>query len=72
MVPNNKNKGRLLQQSMFLSLYEGFLIQRKWWKKSFPYETKARILCIPMWKTCLWCLIRKGKEIIMRIQAYPI
>ena len=38
-------------------------------KRSFSYETKASISLIPKRRMCLWCLITKRKEIIMRIDV---
>ena len=34
-------------------------------KKSFSWEIKASMLCIPTWITCLWWLITKRIDIIM-------
>ena len=44
---------------------------RKGNKRSFSYETKASISLIPTRRTCLWCQIMKGKEIILWIRVYP-
>ena len=40
-------------------------------KRSFSYETKASIPLIPTRRMCLWCPIKKKKEIIMWIHVYP-
>ena len=40
-------------------------------KRNFSYEIKASKSFIPMRKICLWYLILKRKEIIMRIHVYP-
>ena len=40
-------------------------------KRCFSYETKAWISFIPMRRMCLWRLITKRKQIIMRICVCP-
>ena len=39
-------------------------------KRSFSFETKASISLIPTRRICLWCPIRKRKEIVMWIHVY--
>ena len=52
---------------MFVPIGKQNLILKNGGRRSFFYETKASMSFIPMSRMSLWCLIMKGKKIIMWI-----
>ena len=60
-------EGRLLCQSVFVTIDKWTLPLKKDGKKTFSCETKASMLFIPMQRMSLWCPIMNKKPIAMWI-----
>ena len=70
VVPNHKKKMKIIT-TIQVCLIWGISTSSKQngGKKSFSCQTKTSLSCILIRRTCLWCTITNGMEIIMRIQV---
>ena len=67
----SRMKRRLLHVSMFVLIDRQTLTLGKRWKEKIFLWTKASMSRIVMRRVCLWCPIKKRKEIIMCIDVCP-